>query len=520
MPRLGTGDVESLRAHSVPIPSNIDPCASSDWFKSAHAKSRPTSKDLSHHFSIESRSLVGSAIKAFANQHKTSKIIALGEGRPVPEYYPWEHLSFRGISSSLNNIEAGSKDEGALQSVAKQGDSYNISSALNYGHAVGSSYLVRFLTEHVEMVHDPPYADWKVCLSCGSTSALELALRIFCNRGDTVLTEQYTYSTAIEAATLVGLRVQGVSMDPEGLRPDCLDEILRTWDPSRGPKPRLLYSIPTGQNPTGTTQSAGRRQAIYQLAEEHDLIIVEDDPYYYLQLGPYLDRPSTRDNTEELKLDETFINPSQVPSYLSIDRSGRVVRLDSTSKILAPGLRTGWVTASSAIIEKFVCYNDVCVGGVNGPSQLMLWTLLDRSWGHSGFLTWLENLSKDYCSRRNIILQACDRYFPKDICHWTPPEFGMFLWINLDLAKHPVHRSATSLGGDHSQQAEIEERIQSNALKNGVKVAKGSLFSADRRYDGKLQFRITYAAASKGDLDEGVRGLSNAIRKEFSLSPI
>ncbi|KAF7596862.1 hypothetical protein BBP40_011907 [Aspergillus hancockii] len=179
-------------------------------------------------------------------------------------------------------------------------------------------------------------------------AALEIAYRIFCNRGELVLAEKYTYPAAIEAAGLVGVRFEGVEMDGEGLRADSLHEILKGWDSCQGPKPHLLYTVPTGQNPTGTTQSAERRQAIYNIAEEHDLIIIEDDPYYFLRMGVY--QPGQ----------ETFVKPSsELPSYLSLDRSGRVVRLDSTAKVLAPGLRAGWVTANAHIIEKFIAYQEI-----------------------------------------------------------------------------------------------------------------------------------------------------------------
>lgn len=114
-----------------------------------------------------------------------------------------------------------------------------------------------------------------------------MAVRIFCNQGDTILTEKYTFPGALAATSLVGAQIEGVEMDEEGLRPDHLDEILTGWDESRGSKPTVLYAIPTGHNPTGTTQSLDRRIRVYEVADKHDLIILEDDPYYYLRLGKY-----------------------------------------------------------------------------------------------------------------------------------------------------------------------------------------------------------------------------------------
>jgi aromatic amino acid aminotransferase I len=107
----------------------------------------------------------------------------------------------------------------------------------------------------VELIHHPPYSDWGVCLTAGSTSAMEIVFRIFSDRGDTILTEVYTYPGAVEGAALVGVQIEGVQMDAKGAKPDPLKRILDSWDHSRGPKPTVFYTIPSGQNPTGATQS-------------------------------------------------------------------------------------------------------------------------------------------------------------------------------------------------------------------------------------------------------------------------
>jgi aromatic amino acid aminotransferase I len=335
---------------------------------------------------------------------------------------------------------------------------------------------------------------------------LEVAYRIFCNRGDTVLTEKYTYPGAIEGAGLVGVRFEGVDMDAEGLRADSLQQALSEWDLSRGPKPRVLYTVPTGQNPTGATQSAERRNAIYDIAEEHDLVIIEDDPYYFLRMGVY------QPDHETLAQAAT-----ELPSYLSLDRSGRVIRLDSTAKILAPGLRAGWVTANAQIIEKFIAYQELTTVAVSGPSQLMLWTLLEQTWGHQGFASWLDHLSSCYRSRRDILLQACDRHLPHELCGWVPPEYGMFLWICLNWKKHPSFQHEMENVERETLLAEAAERVNSSAISNGVQVTKGALFACDQKPNGELQFRLTFAAAAVEQLEEAVKAFGVAIREEFAL---
>jgi aromatic amino acid aminotransferase I len=371
---------------------------------------------------------------------------------------------------------------------------------------------VRFTTEHVELVHNPPYRDWSTCLTSGSTAALEVALRIFCNRGDTVLAEEYTYPGLTETAKIVGVRVCGVGMDAEGLKPDHLDRILSAWKRVAGPKPKMLYVIPSGQNPTGTSQSSERRRAIYDVAERHDLIIIEDDPYYFLHTGPFHDHEGSGE-AGSVKAPEPYLH-KLLPSYLSFDHSGRVVRLDSTSKILAPGLRAGWVTANTRVVEKFLSYQEFSTS-VAGPTQLMLFTLLESSWGHRGFFTWLEHLSAAYRRRRDAVLRACEELLPRDTCQWVPPEYGMFLWIRLDLER--PHGCEPGSETHRLRLLGIENDILGKVLENGVQVTKGSLFGTGDNDDTGIYFRLTFAAAAEEQLRGGVRRFAAAVSETLSL---
>lgn len=89
----------------------------------------------------------------------------------------------------------------------------------------------------------------------------------------------------IEAARTLRLKLLGVDMDDDGLVPEILDSKLRNWDTVLGPEPKILYAVLSGQKPTGTTQTLLRRKAVYDITEQHDILIIEDDPYYFIQLG-------------------------------------------------------------------------------------------------------------------------------------------------------------------------------------------------------------------------------------------
>jgi aromatic amino acid aminotransferase I len=517
MARLTVDDIESLRAASEPMSIGITTYTSSDSYKSQHCNEKPHSKSMVHQLSFEARKFEGSALKKSAKQQFKSRLIPLGIGRPIDKFYPWESFTLK-ESFSLPESSHASATRVELNSsvdiITKLQGFFNLSSGLNYSHSVGQQPLLRFITEHVEIIHNPPYRDWNVCLTCGSTSAIEIVLRMFCNRGAAVFTEEYTYPGFISTTLLLGLHTIGIRMDEDGLIPEELARTLRTWDDSRGSRPRVLYTIPSGQNPTGATQSLQRKNAIYQVAEEYDLIIVEDDPYYFLRTEH---NHKTLPNTDAI---ESYI--SNLPlTFLSLDCSGRVVRLDSTSKILAPGLRAGWVTSSNEIIEKIISYQEVSFVAMSGPTQLMLWNLLDAKWGHRGFITWLEHISRQYLSRLDIALEACERYLPKDVCQWSPPRNGMFLWIHIAAEKHPEIQSQAERVCDKSDISlkigDVEARVWSRACENGVQVTKGSLFGVRESYASRVSFRLTYAAADEIELDEGVKLFANAVREEFGL---
>lgn len=296
--------------------------------------------------------------------------------------------------------------------------------------------MTRFVTEHTELVGAPPYADWRVCLTIGSTGALEQALRMLCDgrgRRDALLTEEFSFSTALETAAPLGVRVVGVAMDAEGLLPESMDDILSRWDAAeRGGhrKPHVLYTVPSGQNPTGATQSEGRRRAVYEVARRHDVFIVEDEPYYYLQMQ--------EKGTEPPGSVEEFLD-GLVPTYLSMDVDGRVLRMDSFSKVVVPGSRMGWITASEQIVERFIRHAEVANQGPSGFSQVILHKLLDERWGHEGYLRWLMNLRMEYTKRRDIMAAACEAHLPKEVVSWNPPQAGMF--VGLPLQPLPLCRS-------------------------------------------------------------------------------
>ena len=530
---LSINGVSARRAKAPQISGGIAAHASSDMFKSPGYE-KPPAKRWNHRLNEESTSRKPSSIKGAAKYLKKPGMISLGGGLPSSEYFPFERIDIK-VPQPPHFSEAETKSSGVVASAGKhdiaEGKSiYDIHVSFNYGQATGSAQLLRFVTEHTEIVHDPPSRDWQITLTAGSTSALDMAYRMFTARGDYILSEEYTFATAVETAAPMGVKVLGVKMDEEGLLPSHLDHLLSTWDTqARGAKkPFLLYTVPSGQNPTGATQGEQRRRDLYRVAQKHDLYILEDEPYYFLQMQPYTG-PSTPSPPPPASHAEFLA--SLVPSLLSMDTDGRVMRLDSFSKVIAPGSRVGWITASEQIVERFVRHHEVSIQNPSGISQLVLFKLLDETWGHDGYLDWLINLRLEYTKRRDVICHACEEFLPREVASWNPPAAGMFHWIEIQWRRYPgLGGRKGVVNGDGGEGLvngevrekekgllEIEEEIFQAGIERGVLSSKGSWFRAEADGGERMFFRTTFAAAGSEQIREAIRRFGEGLRAVFRL---
>ena len=513
---LTVNGVSARRSKAPKLVGGIAAYTSSDMYKGP-GYGKPKAKRWDHRLNEESKARKPSSLKQAAKFLGKPGIISLGGGLPSSEYFPFEHIDIK-VPQVPHFSEEETKALGIIKRIGKHdiahGTSiFDLHVALNYGQSTGSAQMLRFVTEHTEIVHHPPYKDWQCTMTVGSTSALDIAFRMFIDRGDYILTESYTFSSAAETARPLGGNWIGVAMDNEGLLPSSLDTILTNWDPrthNNKPKPWLLYTVPSGQNPTGATQSLKRRKDIYRVAQKHDLYIIEDEPYFFLQMQPYTganapDAPPPSSHENFLK--------SLVPSLLSLDIDGRVMRLDSFSKVIAPGMRIGWITASEQIVERFMRHSEVCVQTPAGTSQIILFKLLEETWGHAGYLDWLINLRLEYTKRRDNILYACETYLPREVASWSSPMAGMFHWIKIDWTSHPGYGSKSVV--------EVEDEIFHAAIEKGTLTSKGSWFRAEVDNPGdEIFFRTTFAAAADEQVREAIKRFGEALRTVFKLEGV
>ncbi|KAK3719059.1 Aromatic/aminoadipate aminotransferase 1 [Vermiconidia calcicola] len=517
--RLTLQSVAKRRAASGKVNAGVAAAADVEAFKGATQHlHKPKAKRWDHRLTTEAKARKASSLKNAARLLKTPGLISLGGGLPSSEYFPFDEVSIKvpqnGQFSEKATHEHGKVVTAGKHDLAEDKSLFDVATAFQYGQGTGSAQLLRWMIEHTELVHDPPYQDWSSTMTVGSTSATDMAFRMFCKPGDWIMTEQFTFPSMVETVRPMGVQVAGIPMDEYGMRADALDELLSNWNEAerRGPKPFVLYIVPTGQNPTGATQPEQRRRDIYAIAQKHDLYILEDEPYYFLQMQPYTgpnspDAPPPASHEDFLK--------SLVPSYLSMDVDGRVMRFDSFSKVIAPGSRLGWITASEQICDRYRTHADFSTQGASGMSQLILFKLLEDHWGHEGYLDWLIHIRMEYTARRNTILGACERYLPKDIVSWVPPMAGMFHWLQIDYTKHPAYVAR------EKTMDEIEEEIFLKNVERGTLLMKGSWFCGEEGVERDVMFfRATYAAAPFEKIDEAIRRFAGSVREVFGLEQL
>lgn len=271
---------------------------------------------------------------------------------------------------------------------------------LEYQHPKGNASFLAFLKEFNHDIHAPPKQtedNSEILVTTGSQDALCKCVEMMLDFGDAIVAESFAYTGTVISMLPFRPDLILIDADKDGMRSDLLALALAERSKAGKKPPKFLYINPTGSNPTGTVLSLQRRQEIYQICSEHDLIILEDDPYYFL----------TFDDTERL------------PSFYSMDKDGRVIRFDSFSKIVAPGLRLAFATGPKPLMDKFLLHCQASVQHSSSLTQTMVEKLL-RHWGWDGFWSHIRTLQDYYQSRRDVMVAAAQRHL-NGLCLWNVP---------------------------------------------------------------------------------------------------
>ncbi|HEX9330268.1 MAG TPA: PLP-dependent aminotransferase family protein [Anaerolineales bacterium] len=329
-------------------------------------------------------------------------------------------------------------------------------SFLQYGTEQGDGHFRLVLADFLTKGYGFDVKPESLFVTNGISQALDLICTLFTKAGDTIFVEEPSYFLALKIFADHHLNVIAIDTDENGLIIESLEEKLAKSHP------RFLYLIPTFQNPTGHTLSQQRRERLVQLAQEHDFIIVADEVY---QLLSYTQQP-----------------PNSFAAYMDVEN---VISLGSFSKILAPGLRLGWMQAHPKTIKQFVVSGLLDSGGGLNPftSAIVRWVIesgdLERN---------INKLVKIYSSRLNVMDSALRQHLPN--IQYSTPQGGFFFWL-----RFPEVTDATEL--------------RKNARRFKVDFRPGILFSS--KGELKDYIRLCFVHYGEEKIEQGIMRLRQCL---------
>jgi 2-aminoadipate transaminase len=410
-------------------------------------RAHTTSRDLERYsdlFARRTQVMRSSAMRDLMAITARPEVISLAGGLPDTSTFPAESFA-----AQMTRIARESSAE-----------------ALQYGPTEGFEETKACLLEVMGAEGMSPDPD-DLIVTTGGQQAIDLITKTLVNPGDPVICEAPTYPGALPTFSSYEADVHQVSTDEAGMRIDELEQVLAALA-SDGRRPKFIYSVPSFQNPAGVTLSAERRRRLVELAREHEVLIVEDNPYGLLRY----------DGEEE-------------PTLYSLDGGDYVLYLGTLSKILSPGIRIGWVAAPPPVLEK--------IGLGKQAADLCTSTLsqyfVREYFGEGRWRDYIADLVKIYRARRDTMLDALERHFPEQAV-WTRPDGGLFLWATL-----PDYIDTTDL--------------LAKALRENVAFVPGRAAYVDGR--GGASMRLNFSATEEDELREGIRRIGAVVSEQMAL---
>ncbi|XP_022837571.1 kynurenine/alpha-aminoadipate aminotransferase, mitochondrial [Spodoptera litura] len=377
------------------------------------------------------------------------EMISLAEGMPNEQVFPFTRLS---MDTKFSSLVLEGKD---------------LAAALQYVPSQGLPALLSELRKFQSETHRAPEVPRDVLVTNGGQHGIYQCVELLVEPGDPVITCEYAYTGIHSTLKPYQPEIIGIPEDEDGMIPETLDAVLGERL-RRGLKmPKMMYIIPTGSNPTGTVLPEERRRQIYELACRYDFLIVEDDPYMFLN---YTDRP--------------------IPSFLSMDTCGRVLRLDSVSKVVSAGLRGAWITAPKPLLQRLELHTQAELLHSCTLAQAILLQLVQCRKSLASHLT---NARDFYRERRDALHAAL-----KPVEHLAPysmPDAGLFFWLRVN-------------GVD-----DVYNMVFHTAFQRGLMLVPGQAFLYDSNAPCPY-LRLTFSKIRHEDMDKAVSNLVEIIREE------
>ncbi len=404
---------------------------------------------MDYRFSDKLAALKPSAIREIFKSLTDPSIISFAAGNPAAESFPVEELSRISADIFANNAAF----------------------ALQYGITDGYAPLREAVAARQKAVfgigrstaNGDAFNDTTVIVS-GGQQGIELACKALCNEGDVVLCENPSFIGALNAFRSCGARTVGVEMAEDGIDPDALEAAIKA-----NPQVKLLYLIPTFQNPTGITTSVEKRRRIYEIAKRYSLPILEDNPYGELRFAG-----------------------EEVPTIKQMDTDGLVIYCSSFSKILSAGMRVGFVVAPEEIATKMV----VAKQSEDVHTNLFFQMLCHRFMTECDLDGHIAKIRALYRHKCDLMLAELEKHLPKSVS-FTRPEGGLFLWCTLP------------------EGVDMPAFVKS-AIAKKVAVVPGTTFNCDENAPSR-SFRLNYSTPSDEQIREGVKRLGEAAREFLNI---
>lgn len=401
-------------------------------------------KNLDHLYSSTSQKAQPSAIREICKLIDRPDMKSLAGGWPDPEVFP------------------GIEIAGLVSDIMGQ----NSDLALQYGTTEGLLKLRQEICKAVIEKYDIKCTTDQILITHGSAQGMDLFCRVMIDPDEAVIVGLPSYFGAFGTIKAARGQVIGVPLDHNGMNTSALKSTLQKAI-DQGIRVKGIYVIPNFQNPSGATLSLKRRKDIIRIAESHDLLIIEDDPYGDLRF-----------------------EGKTLPSMLSLDNSGRVIHLRSFSKTFSPGMRLGYVIGQKKLIRQMVVAKQFVDCATNTLSQYILLEFIQ-----SGLLEKrIQSNISYYKKKRDHMLDQLSLHFPPQV-KWNKPSGGFFIFIHL-----PKHMDASELLKD--------------SVKHNVAFVAGQPFYADN--SGKNTFRLSFSQASIEDIEIAIEKLGLLIKKKLS----
>lgn len=383
-----------------------------------------------------------SEIREILKVTEQEDVISFAGGLPAPELFPIKEIN------EINQIvlkEAGTK-------------------ALQYTTTEGYAPLREWISKRMNERLGTSFDKDNILITHGSQQGLDLSGKVFLDEGDIVLCESPTYLAAISAFKAYGCSFIEIPTDRYGMNMDVLEDVLR-----KTKNIKLIYVIPTFQNPTGKTWNLERRKRLAELSAQYSVAVVEDNPYGELRF-----------------------EGESLPSVKAFDKVGNILCTGSFSKIFCPGFRIGWIAGDKEIIRKYVLIKQGTDLQCNTIAQMTIAEYLKRY----DIDKHIKKIVEVYRKRRDIAVRSIECYFPKNI-KFTHPEGGLFTWIEL-----PEGVSARNI---------LEKCLE----KKIAFVPGGSFFPNENKEN---TFRINYSNMPEDRIEKGLQILGEVIKEYISQS--